>query len=417
MKLLIPRRWAIFVVTALLFILSQFYRTSIAVITPQLISDLSLDTKGLSLVSATFFYAFALAQIPIGIYLDYVGPRKTMTFLSLVAVAGGLLFAWADSPSQLILGRILLGMGMACNLIGTLKLLTLWFDPLRFATISALVISIGTIGNITATTPLVMMVQKAGWRPTFTIFAVINLLLALIFFLITRDKPSETSWQQAPPEDPLGLRATLFGLKHLFLEKDYWIISLGTFCRYGILAAVQALWAGPYLIKVIGLSAISTGNLLFLLNISLILGYPLWGLLSDRLLKTRKWLVTFGLASLGFTLATLAFIEPGSSLLVLSVLFFGIGLFSSVGGLMLTHIKEMMPIKMAGTAMTAINFFTMIGAAVFLQGLGNFMQYVYPQATFGQEAFKGSFLICAVLLAAVTVLYSLTRDTRANKSK
>jgi len=62
-----------------LFVLSQFYRASIAVITPDLISDLGLDTRGLSLVSASFFYAFAVMQIPISMYLDAIGPRITMT--------------------------------------------------------------------------------------------------------------------------------------------------------------------------------------------------------------------------------------------------------------------------------------------------------------------------------------------------
>jgi len=416
MKPLISRRWAIFGVSSLLYILSMFYRASIAVITPQLVLDISIDTSGLSMVSAAFFYAFALSQIPIGIYLDAIGPRKTMTALSLVGVIGALIFAWADSATQLILGRILLGIGMACNFIGALKLFTTWFDPLRFATLSALIISIGTAGNIVATTPLVVMVQKIGWRFTFTLFAVVNLLLGLIFFLIVQDKPFETARQQDPPKISLGLRGLLSGLRPLFKKKDYWIISLGTFCRYGIHAAVQTLWAGPYLMTVMGLSALKTGNLLFLMNIAVIFGGPFWGLLSDRLVTTRKGIIIFGLAGFGCTLSIFAYLQPGTNLLVLALLFFSFGLFSSAGGLMYTHIKERMPIEMAGTAMTGINFFTMIGAAVFLQGLGNFMQHVYPQATLGPEAFKGSFLICAICLAAVTVLYSLTKDTRSNKS-
>jgi len=182
MKLAISRRWAIFIITSLLFVLSQFYRSSIAVITPQLMSDVSIDTKGLSLMSAAFFYAFALTQIPIGIYLDRIGPRKTMTVLSLVAVIGALIFAWANSLEMFVLGRLMLGTGMACNLMGSFKLLTLWFGSLRFATLSAFILSLGTAGNIAATTPLVLLVKAVYWRPAFTIIAAVNLLLAIIFF-------------------------------------------------------------------------------------------------------------------------------------------------------------------------------------------------------------------------------------------
>ncbi len=124
-------RWIIFLLTSLLFVLSQFYRASVAVITPNLISDLGLDSEGLSLISAAFFYAFAVMQIPLGIYLDSLGARVTMTVLSLLAVAGALIFAWGESLEALVFGRILLGVGMACNLMGTLKLITLWFGPRR----------------------------------------------------------------------------------------------------------------------------------------------------------------------------------------------------------------------------------------------------------------------------------------------
>jgi MFS family permease len=161
----------IFFTACLLFVLSQFYRASIAVIAPDLISDLGLDTRGLSLISASFFYTFAIMQIPISMYLDAIGPRIAMTALSLLGVAGALVFACGESIGALVAGRLLLGAGMACNLMGTLKLITLWFGPLRFATMSALALSFGTLGNMTAATPLVLMVQSMGWPMTFNVFS------------------------------------------------------------------------------------------------------------------------------------------------------------------------------------------------------------------------------------------------------
>ncbi len=125
MKIFVSRRWAIFFMACLLFVLSQFYRASIAVITPDLIADLELDVNDLSLISASFFYAFAVMQIPISMYLDAIGPRIAMTALSLLGVAGALVFAWGDTVGSLVAGRLLLGAGTACSLMGTLKLITL----------------------------------------------------------------------------------------------------------------------------------------------------------------------------------------------------------------------------------------------------------------------------------------------------
>ena len=90
-------RWVIFGIATSQFFLSQFYRASNAVIAPQLMEDLSLDTEGLGLLSAAFFYAFALMQLPISVFLDRVGARRMMTGLSLVGIMGALVFSWSDS--------------------------------------------------------------------------------------------------------------------------------------------------------------------------------------------------------------------------------------------------------------------------------------------------------------------------------
>lgn len=405
------RRWAIFIVTSLLFVLSQFYRASIAVITPNLMADFSLNTKGLSLMSATFFYAFALTQIPLGIYLDRVGPRITMTCLSLIAVLGGLVFAWADSQTVLIIGRLLLGVGMACNLMGTFKLLTLWFGPLKFATLTTFVISFGTAGNMVATTPLVLLVQEIGWRMTFTLFAIINLVLVIVFFMVVRDRNRDLPPHLQISEPALGFRETLTDIYNLLHKRDYWIISWGTFCRYGVFAAVQTLWAGPYLLNVMALSQVATGNVLFSLNLGVILGGPVYGMLSDKIFKTRKWILVTGFLSLALTMAILASLGSQTSFFMLAVIFFCLGVFNSTGTIMYSHIKERMPIEKAGTAMTGINFFTMVGAAVFLQGLGTLMQHLYPGAALGPEAFTAAFLLCAVCLFLVSFLYLFTTDT------
>ncbi len=405
----LSRRWAIFTIASALFVFSQFYRASIAVISPQLMADVGLDPRGLSLMSAAFFYAFALTQIPIGIFLDRIGPRRTMTALSGVAVSGALVFAWGESLEALVLGRVLLGIGMACNLMGAFKLLTLWFSPLQFATFSALVVSIGTIGNLTATTPLALLVGWIGWRPTFSVFAALNLALAAAFFLVVRDCPQTSRAAAAAP--PPAAPRVFSDLARLFRDRDYWIISIGTFCRYGIFAAVQTLWAGPFLMTVMGRSALMAGNLIFLLNLGMILGGPVWGRLSDTLLRTRKGVVITGLVCLAADIGALAVLPAGAGTGLLAALFFGFGFFASAGGIMYTHIKELMPLEMSGTAMTGINFFTMIGAAAFLQGMGGLMQALYPEAVLSPAAFKAALALCGICLLGVAALYGFTRDT------
>jgi len=405
------RRWLIFAISSSLFFISQFYRVSNAVIAPILIQDLSLDTEGLGLISASFFYAFALTQIPISLFLDKIGPRNLMTALSAIGILGALVFSWADSLALGVAGRVLLGAGMACNLMGTFKLLTLWFSPKKFATLMGVVVAIGTAGNMVATTPLVVLVENIGWRAGFQLIAAINLLLTLVFYVVVCDPPANSSDNQGPGSS-MSLQDVFGNMQLLFKQKDYWIISFSTLVRYGVLAAFQALWAGPYLMEVMGYSALTTGNLILLLNFGMILGAPCWGTLSDRLFRTRKGVVIAGLIGILLTIIILTLIPPGIHLAVLALLFFCFGFFNAAGLLMYPHIKEMMPLEMAGVAMTGINFFNMIGPAVFLQGLGSLMQALYPDASRGSEAFNAAFKMCLVCLVIATTLYFFTREKR-----
>jgi hypothetical protein len=93
-------------------------------------------------------------------------------------------------------------------------------------------------------------------------------------------------------------------------------------------------------------------------------------------------------------------------------IFFAFGLISSGGMLMYPHIKDLVPQEMAGAAMTGVNFFNMMGPAVFLQGLGIMMQALYPQASRGPAAFDAAFLVCMLSLLAAGGLYSFTKDKK-----
>ena len=400
------RAWIIFILCSLHLFISQLYRTTNAVLAPWLIQDLRLDTEGLGLLSAGFFYAFALTQIPISIFLDKIGAKRLMIALSFVGMAGAVIFSLAQGLGMGLAGRMLLGVGMACNLMGPLKLLTEWFPPSRFATASGLLYAIGTLGNIVAATPLVLLVEQLGWRPSFQAVIAVHLLLTLALFWIVQDRPQAKNAAAAPAASGAPFR----NLGILTRSKDYWIISAGTFVRYGTHAALQTLWAGPLLMESLGFSPVQTGNILMAMNIGLIVGGPVWGAVSDRFFKTPKWVVAGGLLILALITFGLRALPPGASVVAAGAIFLAFGIASASGMHVYAHIKALVPKEMAGAAMSGTNFFTMMGPAVFLQGLGIAMQGLYPQASRGPQAFGTALLICVVCQAAIGVLYLFTRS-------
>jgi MFS family permease len=403
------RRWVLFAAISVLFGLSMFYRTSIAVLTTDLMRDVSMDMGTLGLVSAAFFYTYALFQIPGGLLLDRFSPMKVMAVFFSLALAGVVLFAMAESAGVMVLGRLLLGMGMACGFIGALKIISMQFPPDRFATLSGLVVSVGNMGVIAATTPLVLWSQGLGWRTTFLLIGLVHLAATLTFVFAYPDK--QASRQDNAPVNGVNRRGQSRGLRLVLGDCQVWLISSSAFVRYGILAAVQGLWAGPYLMDVMGYSPVTAGNLLLLLTLGVVIGNPVSGFLSDRVLRKRKGIMVFALAGLSLTLGGLAFVPVGAPFGLVTILFSAFGIFAGTGSIPYAHLRELTPLDRQATALTVLNFSAIVGAGVFLQGLGLLMKVLYPASMPSHEAFAAMFLVCAAAMAAGAGLYAFTRES------
>jgi MFS family permease len=162
----------IFPLLSTLFCFSMFYRLTNAVIAPDLIREFHLNAERLGMLSSAFFYTFALFQIPMGVLLDRIGPRKVITLFTLVGAAGAFVFACAGGFYMALAGRALLGIGMASALMGSFKVFVNRYPPRRFSTLSGAILSIGTLGPILATSPLVYLNSINGCPRFFALLGI-----------------------------------------------------------------------------------------------------------------------------------------------------------------------------------------------------------------------------------------------------
>ncbi|MEW5773035.1 MAG: MFS transporter [Thermodesulfobacteriota bacterium] len=355
------RAAAIFAVATAGFLLSMFYRVSVTVVSNELAADLGLGAAGLAALSAAFFYAFAAAQPVLGPGLDRLGPRLIMAGLGLTAAGGSLLFALADSAQGAFLGRALMGLGMSGNLMGALTLLVNWFPADRFATLMGVLTSVGSLGMALAATPLALLSRSVGWRGAFVALAAANLLQVALLLAVVRNHPAGAEARPAGAENPFR------GLGRLLRRPWFWIMSGGTFFRFGAFMALTGLWAGPYLRQGLGLDQVAAGNALLACSIGYILSLPVSGRLSDRTLRTRKWVVIPSLLAFALLLAVLPLLDGRVPFWALAAIFFMLGATAGPGQVTYAHIKELAPPGMAATAMSAANLFNMLGPAALLQ--------------------------------------------------
>ncbi len=404
------RRWILFASLLSLFGLSMFYRSSLAVLAPDLVRDLHLDMADLGLISASFFYAHALLQVPGAILLDRIGPARVMPFFYFTALLGAVLFSVAESTEFLALGRLLMGVGMACAFIGALKIFTLQFPPASFGTLSSSLYSVGNAGVILATTPLVFGIQAVGWRAALLLAAFFHLIVALIFMVSVRERAGEEHPESAGR--PASRADVLRGIGLILRSRQVWLLSAAAFIRYGIISAVQSIWAGPYLRVVMGVSPVMAGNILLLLTMGVIAGGPISGYLSDHVFGTRKWIMAVATSGLCLILVVLSLLPSGLSAWYLAPLFTVFGILSSTGVLQFAQIKEHVPSECSATAMTFINIFAVLGAGIVMQVMGVLIATPHANAVLSVQAFRDAFLVCAVCMAGAAALYSITREKR-----
>ena len=392
------------------FVLSMFYRASVTVISEDLSLEMGLSPMDLGSLSAAFFYVFAAAQPFMGPALDRIGPRIMMTGLGLVSVAGALVFGLAESEGQLVTARILLGIGMSCNYMGALTLFARWFPPHLFGTLLGLITATGALGMLLATSPLAWLSQALGWRIAFLAVACVNLIQVLLFFLVARDHPPNRKDRITfPKENPFAGLLSLAGTRH------FWLISIGSFFRFGSYMALQSLWAGPFLMAGLGFTRMEAGNVLLCLSLGYALGLVAFGRLSDRL-GSRKEVILPGFFGLSALFLSLAFWPPDLPVWFYAALFLLMGLAASAGQMAYAHIKDLVPPHMTATALTGINLFNMLGPAVLLQA-GGLLLSESSARTAQAGDFAPIWIVFSASLALSGLGYTLVPRQRAETGK
>ena len=388
-----PLRFVVFLAFLPAYFLSYFLRSTNAVIAEDLVRDLSFSAAQLGLMTSLFFAAFAAAQLPIGSLLDRYGARRVTPLVMLFAVFGCLLFGLGESFVALAAGRALIGLGVAGILMGALKSFSGWFAPERFALVSSLYLSLGSLGALTAATPLALLSENFGWRSVFFGGAAVVLLSALLIVFLGRDALKTVD------EGEQG------SFSDIFRNLRFWRVACLNFALVGSLFAYQSLWAGPFLSDVLALSSLEVGNLLLVLSGGITAGYFTAGFLGARFGLGR----VLALAAALFTLTQLGlvFFDAAWPRWSLTALFVTFSTSSAFAVLMFTQVRELFPLHLTGRAVTALNLFGIGGSALLQWGLGLLIEGVAGTGTgpYPPEAYSAAFAFTAALSLAALLFY------------
>ena len=381
---------------ALAYVLSQFFRAFLAVLTAPLEADLGIGPDVLATASGLWFLAFALMQIPVGWALDTVGPRRTAGWLLLIGGGGGAaLFAVAQGPLYIHGAMLLIGIGCSPVLMASFYIFARSFPPARFATLAALMIGVGTVGNLISSYPMALAADTIGWRASLWMLAAACTGVALGIFASVQD-----------PGKPAGeARGSLLDLLKM---PALWLILPIMFVNYAPIGAVRGLWIGPYLTDVFALSVAQVGIGTLVMSLAMIAGTLTYGPL-DRILGTRKW-VAFGGNAITATLLVILLLVVGNDPWLSIALMAAIGVFGASFPVIIAHARALFPPHLTGRGVTLMNLFGIGGV-----GLVQFASGRIHTAWSGgppDAPYVAIFAFIAMALAAGLLFYVWSRDTQ-----
>ena len=342
-------RFAVFALAGTAFFLSFFHRVAPAAISRELTRDFRLSSAELGTLSATYFYVYAVMQLPTGVLVDTLGPRRVLTAGCLVSGGGSLLMGLAETFGTAALGRTLVGLGVSVAFVSTLKLNSVWFDERRFATVTGISTVLGTSGAVVAAAPLAWLVTRVSWRSVFLATGVVSLVVAGVIWLIVRDRPEAALQATAEhPHEP-WTRALSSVLSTPGTWPGFWV-NLG---MAGTYLSFVGLWAVPYLMKVHDMTSIEAARHTSLMVVGLAAAGAALTAASDRVELRRPFVIVSAILYFACWLLWLTGFasRPGMSYAICLAL--GV----SASGFFLSWVtaKEVNPPRFSGIAVSLVN--------------------------------------------------------------
>ncbi len=289
--------WWMFLVSAIAYL----DRVNISIAGQAIAKEFHLDNIQLGWIFSAFVLGYALFQAPGGSLADRVGPRRILTagviwwgiftalITSLSPATMGLLFL-------LVAVRFLLGMGEAVVYPASNCIVAAWI-PSSERGIANGIIFAGVGFGAGITPPLIgYLMLHQGWRASFWASAMLGLIAGIVWYVISRDKPSAHPWvsprelsfiQAGLPAAQLAApQKTKLSWGTILTDRNVQAITFSYF-TYGYAAYIFFSWFFIYLSSVRKLNIRESSYYTMLPFLAMAIGSPLGGWISDRLTSKR----------------------------------------------------------------------------------------------------------------------------------
>jgi sugar phosphate permease len=370
----------------LFYLVNHADRANIGVVLPYIKKEFVLTNLQAGALASFFFLGYAISQVPAGLIMNRIGPR-VMTSLSVFAFSV-FTFLIGTSPGATALKwfRFGLGLGEGPAGIGAGALLKAWFPHKEQATATGIYMAAANVAGISVPPVCVALMIHWGWRAVFYAFAIPGIIVAVIWYILVRNRPEESPYcnaqereyilQSSPEarskEDPqaksMGWVDTFVRVRRgmnaidtnsqVLRSWNVWADCIVFFfigmCQYGMLA-----WLPSYLVNERHFSIIRMGLLAAVPACGSFIGFAGGGWASDRLWRGRRKPMMFCTAIAAVIMMYLLANAPASQT-ILGVLLFLNGL--AMSSSMSVYISYPMGLTTRKTFPTALGMVSTAGS-------------------------------------------------------
>jgi MFS family permease len=389
------------------FILSMFLRSAAAVIAPDVRAELALTPTALGALTAALFLGSSAMQLPAGLMLDRLGPRRTIALCQIVGAAGAASMLVVTDVWGLAFAWFCMGIGVAPIYMGMIVLFSRWVPRDRLAQASAISVATGGMGFLLSSAPFAAASVWLGWRLAMASIGGLALLFAILGYSFVRDRPRDMPVQDGPPESLLDV---VRGLLSVMRDRRVYLLAAMASMSFSCIMSVRSLWVGPFLNDAYDLGIQPLADIVLLMSIGWVASALMYGPL-DRRFDTRRGVVTCGALAMMTALVGLT-VTGDRSLTAAAGFLVMLGLAASFSAVIFAQARALFPDRFVGRVISTINLFIW-GSVSLVQLLTGAIIDLFPADAAGRSpaiSYQAIFLTLAAMLAVALWAYRKVED-------
>ncbi len=386
--------WSMWAVASLFYAYQYVLRVLPNIIMPDLLIHFNPSSAEFGQFAALYYFGYAGAHIPLGIWLDRNSPKTIIPICILLTVAGIVPLLISDTMIAANIGRFIMGIGSSGAILGAFKVIRLGFPETHFNRMLGLCVSVGLLGALYGGLPVKHLIETTHWQTIVGYFCWIGAALAIFARIIIPNT-----------HKPIATSTNIFSdVKQVLKNKSVLIVCICSGLMVGPLEGFADVWGAGFLQSLYNIPLANAAGITSLMYLGMLLGAPALTYLADRSGAHVKVIIASGIFMMVVFVAMLFGISGPQ---VLSILLTAVGVFCAYQIIAIYVASTFVRERLVGLTTAVANMIIMMFGYVFHSSIGLLMGDHQKDGNFSLEQYQVGLSVIPIALAIGIVGFTI----------